>query len=143
MKKTKLIVMLCCMLAVFCSIGLTSCEDHEEEYRAEIVGTWQLRSAYSYVDNKKDKDLAPSLYGLSYYTMEFRENNRYYGTLVGSSLGNVGKWKIYGNTLDFTDDNRNSQNFTMSIDGDELTFYDIEFENSHSYKVEYVYTKVK
>ena len=115
------------MLAMFCSISFTSCEDHEEEYRAEIVGTWQLRSAYSYVDNKKDQDLIPTLYGYSYYTMEFRENNR---------------WKIYGNTLDLTDDSRTSMSFTMTIKDDELSFYDYKYENGHSYKVEYLYTKL-
>jgi len=142
MKNTKLFTLLFCMLAIFCSISFTSCEDHEEEYRAEIVGTWQLRSAYSYVDNKKDQDLIPTLYGYSYYTMEFRENNRYYGTLVGSNLGNAGKWKIYGNTLDLTDDSRTSMSFTMTIKDDELSFYDYKYENGHSYKTEYIYTKL-
>ena len=138
MKNTKIYTLLFCMLAMFCSISFTSCEDHEEEYKVEIIGKWLLRSAVNYVDGKGEENMP--LFGTS--TIEFRDDNKYYGTIYGTNLTSAGKWKIVNNTLTLTDNSYKSLSYTMSIDGDELTIYDIEFEDGHSYKTEYIYTKM-
>ncbi len=138
MKNTKLIALFCCMLAMICSIGFTSCEDHEEEYKAGIVGYWMLKSAINYEDGKGVENMP--LFGTN--IIEFREDNNYNGSIYGTDLQSIGKWSIVNNTLTLTDINHNTLSFTMSIQGDELTIYDIEYIDGHSYKTEYIFMRM-
>ena len=135
MKKTKFITFFCCVLAVFCCFGLTSCENNEDEYKQEIVGKWWLYSALTYDGGLIIRDMTENC------TVEFTSDKRYVGRIAATDLANKGKWSIDGNTLTLKDDNKKSASFTLNIKDNSLKMTTTEVVLGHSYKTEIIYDK--
>jgi hypothetical protein len=55
MKKTKFFALLCCMVAMFCCIGLSSCGDDDDDNGSSLIGTWKAVSG-TYEEDGETQD---------------------------------------------------------------------------------------
>ena len=138
MKKTKFNALLCCILAIICSINFTACDKDKDGSITAIKGVWLLKTVTNYTNGQAENVNAPEIGNT---TVIFDENT-YLGKLYGSPLKEAGSWRIIGNTLEMKDDITVIK-FSVSVHNNDLTISTSATDNGHNYKTEYKFTRIQ
>ena len=137
MKKTKINALLCCILAIICSINFTACK--KDGVSGAITGHWQLKSVINYTDGQAEHVNAPEIGN----SMIIIGDYTYHGKIYGTPLNETGTWSRNGNTFEMKDDANNMMTFTISCDGDTLILTTTATVNGHNYKTEYTFSSLQ